>query len=287
MSVTRRSTLAGLAALCVLACALLAGAPQALAAGMPVVSTGAASAVTMSEANVTGTVNPEGLATRYYYQYGTTTEYGQDQPLPPGIEAGEGSSAEPAPATLFPLTPGVTYHYRLVASNEDGTSYGEDETFTTPGYQPPAVSTGPASEVSPDTATLSGTIDPQGAQTAYTFEYGTTAAYGSQIFGEADPEQGVQTVTLALQSLLPGTTYHYRLLASNSGGSTDGVDQTFTTPGIPSPIVAPITPPLIATPGIAFPVETTGTTKPPPKKKANAKKKKPKHTHRTKGKGKK
>jgi hypothetical protein len=219
----------------------------------PVVSTGAASAVTQSGANVDGTVNPETLETSYYYEYGPTTEYGQSAPALPGIGVGSGSSAAPAPAALFPLTPGTTYHYRLVAINADGTGYGQDQTFTTVADQPPVVSTGSASSVSVNVATISGTIDPRGIQSGYRFEYGTDTGYGTQTFGTASPDRGVQTVTLDLRGIEAGTTYHYRLVASNLGGTTVGEDETFTTPGVSSPIIPPLVTPLIAVPAIKFP----------------------------------
>jgi hypothetical protein len=219
----------------------------------PLVSTGAASVLTRSSANVTGTVNPETLETSYSYQYGLSTEYGASAPAYPGIEAGAGASDVPAPFTLSPLTPGTTYHYRLVARNAEGTSYGQDETFTTVADQPPIVSTGPAGGISTSGATVSGTVDPREVQATYEFEYGTDTGYGTQVSGTASPQQGVQTVALSLQGLQPGTTYHYRLVASNPGGAAAGADETFATPGILDPLVFPATAPLIATPNIAFP----------------------------------
>jgi hypothetical protein len=219
----------------------------------PLVSTGAASVPTRSSANVTGTVNPETLETSYSYQYGLNAEYGASAPAYPGIEAGSGGSDVSAPFTLSPLTPGTTYHYRLVARNAEGTSYGQDETFTTVADQPPIVSTGPAGGISTSGATVSGTVDPREVQATYEFEYGTDTAYGTQVSGTASPQQGVQTVTLSLQGLQLGTTYHYRLVASNPGGAAAGADETFATPGILDPLVFPATAPLIATPNIAFP----------------------------------
>jgi hypothetical protein len=238
--------------------------------------TGGASAIRQSSANVTGTLNPEDVETYYYYQYGPTTEYGQStSPEGPGINVGTGTSAVQAPATLVPLTPGVSYHYRLVAWNEDGTTYGQDETFTTEAGLAPLASTGPASGISVSEATISGTIDPAGKETSYRFEYGTNTEYGTQAFGTVLPEQGEQTVTLSLRGLEAGTTYHYRLVVSNPGGEATGADATFTTPPIADPLVNPAIAPLIATPAIAFPTgsqENTGATKTTTKKLTNAQK---------------
>jgi hypothetical protein len=219
----------------------------------PGVVTGAASDITQTDARVTGAVDPEGLETSYYYQYGPTTEYGQVTPALPGTGVGSGSSPVSAPAFIQPLTPGETYHYRLVASNEDGTSYGQDQVLITVADEPPVASTGAANGVSVETATISATIDPHGNSAVYSFEYGTTTAYGTQTFGTAPLDRGVQTVTLALRGLQAGTTYHYRIVASNPGGASVGEDETFTTPPIASPILAPTPPPLIGIPSIAFP----------------------------------
>jgi hypothetical protein len=235
------------------------GADQTFTTLTTAVATGASSEVGQSSANVTGTVTPEGLETYYYYEYGPTSEYGQSTaPAGPGVKVGAGLSPVLAPATLVPLTPGTIYHYRLVAWNEAGASYGQDEMFTTEAGRSPSVSTGSASGVSVNGATISGTIDPAGAETSYRFEYGTSTESGTQAFGTVLAQQGVQTVTLSLQGLAAGTTYHYRLVVSNPGGEAEGLDATFTTPAISDPLVNPETPPLVGSPNIAFPKEEKG-----------------------------
>jgi hypothetical protein len=94
----------------------------------------------------------------------------------------------------------------------------------------PAALTGPASAVAERSATLGGNVTPKGAPTSYRFEWGTTSAYGA-----SSPETGAGSGTAAaaaaatIEGLSPGTTYHYRIVASNSGGVTAGGDQTFTT----------------------------------------------------------
>ncbi len=233
----------------------------------PAASTGAVSAIGQASANVTGTVNPDGLETYYYYQYGPTTEYGQStMPEGPGIDVGAGTSQVAAPGILVPLVPGVTYHYRLVAWNETAVSYGQDKTFTTETGVPPLASTGPASGITVDEATITGTVDPQGKETSYRFEYGENTTYGTQAFGTILSEQAAETLSLNLRGISPGTTYHYRLVASNAGGTIYGEDMTFTTLPIAFPIIAPTPPPLLALPSFTFPtgteVGTTNTGKP-------------------------
>src|SRR5262249_29564149 len=111
----------------------------------PVVTTGAASSITASSATVTGSVNVNARAATVHAEFGPTTAYGSttaDQPLavsatPPGPPA---PGAPPAPAPTFPLTglaPGTVIHYRLVATNADGTTAGADATFTTLTVPPP------------------------------------------------------------------------------------------------------------------------------------------------------
>ena len=89
-------------------------------------------------------------------------------------------------------------------------------------------------------------------------------SYSTHVYGAASPEQGTQTVTLDLEDLQPSTTYHYRILASNQGGTSEGADQTFTTAPATTPITAPTTPLLLATPSIAF-RQAARKTRPSPK----------------------
>jgi hypothetical protein len=81
------------------------------------VTTTAASAVTSSGANVGGSVNPEGQAATYQFDYSTTTSYGSSAPSPAG-SAGSGTSA--VTASLTGLRTGTTYHYRIEAANATG-----------------------------------------------------------------------------------------------------------------------------------------------------------------------
>jgi hypothetical protein len=93
----------------------------------PAVSTGAASSVQSYAMVLNGTVNPQGQATTYWFQYGTSTAYGQ-QTGPAG--AGSGSSPVSVHSYIGGLTTNTTYHYRLVAQSAGGTSYGTDQTAT-------------------------------------------------------------------------------------------------------------------------------------------------------------
>jgi hypothetical protein len=237
----------------------------------PAVSTGETLSVAQTNAQVTGTVNPEGLASTYEYQYGTSpTGYEQATAT---LEAGEGTSEVPAPGSLTDLLPNTVYYYRLLATNQDGTSYGEPHTLTTQPPTPPEASTGPANAIGQNTATIEGTVTTNGLQTNYGFEIGTEP-------GNYGPATGLgslggvttQTVSLTLSELQPATTYHYRVVASSLDGTTYGTDQTFTTPGFPTTLTPPTTPPLITTPTITFPTETPTTTSTKPKTQTKAQK---------------
>ena len=194
----------------------------------PTVTTGSASNVTSSGATVAGTVNPNGQATTYHFDYGTNTNYGSQAPAPPDPSAGSGTTAQPETANLTNLSPGTTYHYRLEATNASNTTYGSDQQFTTP--SPPTVTTGSASNVTSSGATVAGTVNPNGQATTYHFDYGTNTNYGSQAPAPPDPSAGsgttAQPETANLTDLSPGTTYHYRLEATNASGTTYGSDQT-------------------------------------------------------------
>jgi hypothetical protein len=87
-----------------------------------------ANGVTINSATLNGTVDPNGDATTYSFQYGTTTAYGSTTP---SLSAGSGNSGQAVSASVSRLTPGTTYHYRVVATNAEGTTVGADQTFKT------------------------------------------------------------------------------------------------------------------------------------------------------------
>jgi hypothetical protein len=88
-----------------------------------------AQAVSMNEATMLGGIYPNGNDTVYQWQYGTTTSYGLQTPI---TDVGSGPAPVSVTDNLTGLAPSTTYHYRLVAQNSAGTSYGYDFTFTTP-----------------------------------------------------------------------------------------------------------------------------------------------------------
>lgn len=98
----------------------------------------------------------------------------------------------------------------------------------------PAVETLSATSIGETTATLRGKVNPNGLETKYLFEYGTTTSYGSKTT-EVSAGSGTTTLekTQSVGGLKANTVYHYRIVASNSTGSSQGIDRTFTTGGPP------------------------------------------------------
>ena len=106
----------------------------------------------------------------------------------------------------------------------------------------PAATTGPADMVTDHSATLSGSVNANGAPTRYHFEYGPTTAYDRTTATADAGSGGAVAAAATLEGLSPATTYHYRLVATNSGWVTKGDDQTFTTASPPPPSPTASTP---------------------------------------------
>jgi hypothetical protein len=232
----------------------------AAAPGAPSAATGLAVQIGATGATLQGTVNPQGQATTYHFNYGPTTAYGSSVPAP-DASAGSGSDSQQVQQPVTGLNPGTTYHFQIVATNAGGTVLGADETFTTaagaPATSAPQVATSLATQVGSTGATLQGTVNPGGQATSYHFVYGPTTAYGSTApvpDAQAGAGTAAQQVQQPITGLTPGTTYHYQLVATNAGGVTFGADETFTTPAAAAPGA-----PLVAT-GLAAQVTTSGAT---------------------------
>ena len=221
--------------------ALLAVPAVAVAAGPPSATTGAATSVTQSGATLTGTVDPQGLPTTYHFEYGTSSSYGLQTA---DADAGSGTGAVDASATLSGLTSDTTYHYRVVATNAAGVTRGVDRTLRTdaaPG--PPGATTGSARSVTPTAARLSASVDPNGRATTYHFEWGTTAGYGKRTSeASAGAGQSARSVSAAISGLSPNTRYHFRIVATNDAGTTRGRDRSFVTLRNPRGITASASP---------------------------------------------
>ena len=121
------------------------------------------------------------------------------------------------------------YHFRLVATNGAGTTYGPDMTFHTLPPNLPEISEESASNVTPSSATLSAEINPGLGDTIYCSNTGRarhTARQPSRAHRSVATKSRMRSVTKS-PSLTPGVTYHFRVVATNFGGTSYGSDQTF------------------------------------------------------------
>jgi hypothetical protein len=107
----------------------------------------------------------------------------------------------------------------------------------------PAVTTGGVSNLTPTTATLNGSVDPNNAETTYFFEIGTTSLYGSRTPATSAGSGGsASKVSVPVSGLAPATRYHYRLVAQNRLGVAKGADRTFKTKVQPLGVTLAATP---------------------------------------------
>jgi len=194
--------------------------------GPPVVITNPATLVTSFSTRLSGSVDPHGLTTNVHFQYGTTTSYG----LHTAIQGKSGDAYQNVTADISGLTASTTYHFRIVATNGAGTRYGADRTFTTLSATGPAVViTSPATNVTSSSATLNGSVDPHGLTTNVHFQYGTTTSYGLTTANQSKTGNAYQNVAANISGLSASTTYHFRIVGTNTSGTTYGSDRTFTT----------------------------------------------------------
>jgi len=204
----------------------------------PTVVTGAASAIGASGATLNGTANPNTASTTAQFEYGLTAAYGSTTPA---VSLGSGNAALAiGNGTISGLACNTLYHFRATATNTGGTTPGLDATFTTATCPPaPTAVTGTASGIGAHVVTVSGTANPNGAATTAYFEYGLTASYGS-----TTPAQnlGAGSASVAIGGSLTGlrchTSYHFRAVATNAGGTTTGADATVTTAASPCGVIA-------------------------------------------------
>jgi hypothetical protein len=111
----------------------------------------------------------------------------------------------------------------------------------------PGVHTGGAASITPTTATLNGSVDPNNAATNYFVQYGTTSLYGVNTPATAAGSGGKpKAVSVPISGLAPATRYHYRLVAQNKHGITKGADRTFKTKIQPLGVTLAATPNPIA-----------------------------------------
>jgi hypothetical protein len=193
--------------------------------------------VTATSATFHGTVNPNGgsLTTGYHFEYSDDGGFTWTSVPIPDEPVGDDTADHPVSEAATDLEPNTDYRVRLVASRPfaGGSATSAVDTFKTD-PAPPTVSGVGAREITDTTAVLGGRVDPNHSQTTYHFEYGTDTSYGdtTPVDSAGSGERSV-AVSKAITGLQPSTDYHFRLVASNPAGVTEGADRTFTTDADP------------------------------------------------------
>jgi hypothetical protein len=174
--------------------------------------TGDATNVTATTATLNGT---DDSAVTTTFHYGTTeAKTLVTDPVP--VTDGE------AHADVTGLTPNTTYHFAI-----DG---GDDKTFRTlPNPKAPSVGNERATAITGDAVHLSATVNPNGADTTYWFQYGRSTSYGRRTAKLTVPAGAAATVEADVSGLLGYTRYHWRLFARNDAGNAPGRDRAFQT----------------------------------------------------------
>jgi hypothetical protein len=192
---------------------------------------------TSTTAVVSGSVDPDNTpVSECRFDYVSDAEYSPSEANPyaaggavPCDTTPSGAGATTVHAEITGLTPGAIYHFRLQATNANGTTFAADETIA---GTAPVIRSVLVADVTSASAALRATINPAGGVTTYRFEYGPTTDYGTSIpIPDASIGSGTADVTVGqrITGLLPGSTYHYRLVGHNPLGTTDSPDQAITT----------------------------------------------------------
>jgi sugar lactone lactonase YvrE len=201
-----------------------------------------ATGVSDNAASLHGAVNPEGTEVGlcvFEYRTAAEPEYGHHSAACSPSTPYTGTTNVPVEATPSNLEANTTYYYRLVASNangsEGGPGYGPEESFRTlgaPRVEGLAAEVNATKKAGQTMATLRALVDPDGRETTYAFEYGETESYGTSIPIPAEAigsGEAFVPVMAELTNLKIGTTYHYRVSATNEFGTVRSVDQTVAT----------------------------------------------------------
>lgn len=217
---------------------------QTRAPGAPSVTTKFDVVPTDTTVLVTGTINPNGALTNYWYQYGRTVNLGSETTK----EAiGSGFATNSGPGYITGLTKDTTYYYQLVAENQYGRVAGIQRSFQTTHGNPapignvPTVKTSSADQITSSAANLNGNVIPNHFATTYWFEYGKTKDLGNTTDFVSTGAGTVNVpVSAALTYLQPATTYYFRLNAQNAFGTVTGATAIFKTAVAVASPVAPI-----------------------------------------------
>lgn len=210
---------------------------------LPTVVTTDASSIGTTGANVNGNVNPNGIITSVYFEWGDRSDLLSNSNSPVAI--GSGANVVTNSARVEGLNPDSTYFFRIVAvttnSSATNKTYGATLSLKTQPVKPIVITLG-VTNATTTAATLQGAVNPNGNPTSFYFEYGSTPSYGSSTTAQ-DVGSGANSVSLTavLTGLTSGQIYYYRAVASNSFGVAYGTDQSFLS-GYPPPAATTLAP---------------------------------------------
>jgi hypothetical protein len=209
---------------------------------VPTPNTDAPTVIAGTTATFNGHLTLDSVDTQYFFNYNVGSECTGGSSTP-AVDAGTGATNVPQATSVTGLLPRMQYTVCFVAANVFGSEQGLAVSFMTL-IAPPAVESESVANVSGDSADLNAEVNPGGGETTYRFEYGTTSSYGQSTPESTSigADDSGHLASAHIQSLQPGTVYHYRVLASNSQsppGGTPGPDQTFTTQPVATPFALP------------------------------------------------
>lgn len=211
------------------------------------VTTLPATGVTDLAATVNGTVLTSGTGNTfsYVFEYGPTASYGQTR-FATLVQNDTGNpNLKIVSASMPPLPPGTLYHYRLRFTQNGHTTYGEDVSFTTGPAATPPVITSPGQSLSPrytTSANLAAAVQAGSSETTVVFEYGPDTSYGFEAAVPGSLAINSSSVTaVTVSGLTPGSTYHFRVRATNNEGTTYSGDTPFITLPVPDVMTNPAT----------------------------------------------
>lgn len=209
----------------------------------PAVYTNLAADITQTSATLSGSVGPYGSPTTAWFEWGSS-ENGLNNETP-HQNMGSGTTYIGFLAGLSGLSSNTVYYYRAVAKNDNGTSYGSTMSFKTSevisgttgggtssisGNCIPVVTTGSATFVTKDSATLRGLVNPRGRSTDAWFEYGESFALTHRLTSQHIGSGSVDTDFIRyMPNLKSNTTYYFRAVAENICGINHGSTLNFTT----------------------------------------------------------
>ena len=186
-----------------------------------------ATAIATFSATLNGIINPNNLETSVFFEYGLTNACENTVAAIPSTT--NGSNNIPVSAIISNLNPGAKYYFRLKAVNSTKTIYGPEKSFTTLGKKPNAKNRGMSAGNSVNGAKFNALVNSNLLETAVSFQYGPTSAYGHEISAGTIPggRNNDTIINTIISNLELNTTYHLRVKAVNALGATYSSDTTF------------------------------------------------------------